>query len=299
MKIKNSNKVLILVLMLTVAIPFLIAQVFVYKIKNNQFVYEKHRQEPYEGHPELNMTGSLDGVKAVKIVGKNFSELLGATILHNDLNSYLVTRDRPQDSVLVNHSGDTLVFEYYSGAGRNNGRYNRAVKLRINLPENIPVVASSCQIDYVLGLGGTGNAANDSLSVKPYSPISFYLSEGAVLNLGSEPLIFRQVKDTAFLKGTGIKGGQSFIRDSSQMVQDSLAAQFEKAGGIYIYANNSKVNVQQPADFNVFNLTMDENSVFALKFPIKAKSAEINMDPKTHIEGDYRGVKSIRSLVKD
>ena len=297
MKVKNSNKILILILMLTIAIPFLMAQVFLHKIKNNQFVYEKPTIR--EAHPELNMEGSMEGVKAVKIVGKNFAELLGATILHNDLNSYLITRERAADSVLVNHSGDTLIFQYYTGSGGNNHRYNRAVKLRINLPENIPVIANSCQINYELGVNEQGTSLNDSLKVNPYSPAIFYLDEGAVLNLGSEALMFKATKDTTLLRTAGLKGGQVFIRDSSSSLKDSLAAQFARAGSVFIYANKSMVKLNQAAAFDKLGLTMDKSSSLEMNDPIKINVAEISIDPQAHIEGNYRAVKSIRALAKD
>lgn len=287
MKIKNSNKILILILVLTIAIPLLVAQIYRHKIKTGDFEYEQPIARI--GYPELNIQGSLTGIKAIKLIGSNYPELLGAIILHNDMDNYVVTREHNTDRVGINRSGDTMVFKYFSTANLKYGHIeDHRVVLRLNLPDNVPILAESCHIGIV------------STSIMPdeygkLSPAEFFLSRGTLLQLGTQSLVLKNAPDTAIL---GMRGDGVLLVDSTQATADSLNAIYTKMGTVRVYSNKSTVELIQPLMFERLDLTLKNGSTFKLTHPLKTKALQAIIDPKTKIVGDFKSIQSIKSLIK-
>lgn len=286
MKIKNSNKILILILVLTVAIPLLVAQIYLHKIKTGDFEYEKPTVRIE--HPELDIKGSLSGVKAIKLIGGNYTDLLSATIIHGDLANYEITRNRAADSVEITHIADTLVFKYINA---NNARIryveDHFTKIRLNLPDNLPIYANNCHLRYP--------SLDKPLQISKLSPAEFFLDHGAILALGTQTLVFHSVPDTVI---AGNKGKDVYLRDTTQATEDSLNNIYGKIGAVKIHVNHSTVDLEQPLIFDSLQLTMINNATFKLTHPIKIKSLRANIDPKTNIEGDFKSVSSINELLK-
>jgi len=287
MIIKNSNKILILILALTVSIPLLVAAVYMHKIKTDDFEYE--RPTARMEYPELNMQGSLDGVKVVKLIGSNYAALLGATILHSDLDNYVAKRENPSDSLIINRKGDTLIFKYFSTADlQYEYQQNHRIMLRLNLAHNIPVYAESCHL-------GWGSASDQAHGKGKLSSAEFYLSRDALLELGTQVMVFKTAPDTFHLR---TEGQRVFVRDSSEATADSLNAIYANIGNVRIHADKSTVEIMQPLIFDSLGLSLNNGSTLKLNHPFKTKALQADVDPKTQIVGDFKTIQTSWPIIK-
>ena len=285
MKIKNSNKILILVLFLTVAIPLLVARIFLHKVRTNQFVIESKYADP-----ALRTEGSLAGVKAVKLVGLNREayrlELLSAAVVHNARQNYIVQKDHKEDSLMIQRVGDTLVFTYYrDSAARALRRWYSPIQIRLNLSQNIPVYAVRCRVSY--------SPASDTLAFQHALPARFYLDSGAVLQLGASESPSRVPVDTSLSEQVAFMdlaptAGQRQLFDAT----------FAPMGAVQVYADSSTVRMDQPMTFKALQLILQHHSGLEMNHPFKTDQLTGCLQEHTSLKGEIRAVKSVGKLLQ-
>lgn len=123
---KTSNKILLGVLVVIFAIPFLLAATLKSKVNKGEYVVKKN-----ENVPDGNMhTGSFTEFKVVKVMGPD-PEMLRCHLKLSDRMDYNYFSYGSNDSVQVFTSSDTLYVKYVSQEGR--GR-NDNFEVNINLP---------------------------------------------------------------------------------------------------------------------------------------------------------------------
>lgn len=290
MKAKNSNKILLCILALTISIPLLVAIVLRHQVRTGHFQIERHiRQED----PSLRSRGPLDDVKAIKLIGPRHDRISTDTFCtvftHGSQNSYTLIKESREDSVQIQRLGDTLVFAYYKDTtkGMNDFRSFHHIRLVLELPGNIPVLADNCKL-------GFASWNTDTLDGIYTAPGFIYLKDGAILEMGSENLRYVLKRDTILPKGQII-----FVRDSSQASKNKFDSTFAPMTGFHIVANNSTVRFIQPLAFKNFQLEMENSSSLELSHPFKTGQLSGQLGADTEIKGGVRGLRSIKALIKD
>lgn len=293
MKVKNSNKVLLVMLVLIIAVPLLVGQVLLHQIRTNNFVLENNM---HTEDPALRSEGSLEGVKAVKLIGPLNRgvgpDLLTTSVLVNANHTYSIKKIEKMDSMTITRIADTLVFRYYvHPMSIDNPRYYyyNHISLILNLPENIPIYAQNSTIEF-------SSFRTDSTAGQQKSPQLVYLKEHSVLELGTEVLTYKMQPDTV----VDVQHGKTFLIDTSKAAKDNFDSTFAQMGNFRVFANNSTVKVIQPLILQDLQMQLTKGSMLYMKYPIKTGRGELSgsLDADTQIIGDLSSVRSIETLLR-
>lgn len=289
MKVKNSNKILLLILGLIIAVPMLVAMVLRHKVHSGQFeIVKADRQKD----PSLRQEGRLEGIKVIQLVGpdkKGLSDVFQAIIVNGQQNTYIVKRDNIKDSMRIQRIGDTLVFAYYKDTSDNKRSpyFYSHMNLILNLPNNIPVTAENCTVQFAAGESDTLNGHNAV-------PGFIYLKNGAVLEMGNRTISYARRADPEDLEAKAV-----FILDSAETNKKTFDSTFAPMTGFHVFASNSTVKFIQPLLFKDLELDMRDGSALELSHPFKAGHLSGKLDADTEIKGDIHGLKSIKALIKE
>lgn len=290
MKVKNSNKILLLILGLVIAIPMLVAMVLRHKVRTGQFQIERH---VHQEDPALKSSGSLEGVRAIKLIGplqdQTSAGFLGASLIHGNKTRYTLIKASTEDSVQTQRLGDTLIFSYYTDTIKETSKFRRfhQIRLVLELPGNIPILAENCKLAFE-------SWKTDTLDGIHTTPALIYLKNGSILELGSDNMSYVVKKDTVTPNRKMI-----FVLDTSQATKDQFDSTFAPMTGFHVFASNSTVKFIQPLLFKDLELDMRDGSALELSHPFKAGHLSGKLDADTEIKGDIRGLRSIKALIKE
>jgi|GEM_PF-3339753 len=293
MKIKNSNKVLLLVLFLALSIPLLVAMVLRHKVLSGQFEIV-HATRPDE-NPALQQRGALDGAKFVKVTGLDGSrvgpEALKVIILHNEDNTFLLQKKQKADSILVQPLGDTLCFHYYvDTTGKKKEPYYRNynyLTLVLNLPKGTGVYGDNCVIQFTADRENAGLSKNDPVTC-------MYLINHARLEIGNKDISFAPYQILS-----EVEKKSSVVVDSSEASRRHFDSTYASMGRLQVSANNSTVRVIQPVNFSTLAFQLENHSFLELPHPFKTDQLSGHLDADTEIKGNFGGLKRIKSLMTD
>lgn len=313
MKVKNSNKVLILILFLTAAIPMLVAMILRHKVNTQQFEYVGKAQKD---DPALRLSGTLQGVKAIKILGPdsllNGAGLFNIILIQDQQNSYVLQRERNTDSLQVKRQGDTLMVAYplITNDNKHYRAYYAHIQIYLHLPPDLPVFAENCMVQLsswrpavsavAKGIIKRQNDQNQQNIQKGpganYGAAalsgSVYLSKDARLAIGNRPISDREKMDS-------IDPGFNtvYVIDSTGQGQKEFNTTFIPMGRLQVFARNSKVSFIQPLDFQHLHLDIDSHSSLQLVKRFQAEKLSGNIADKTEIKGTRRAISAIYPLL--
>lgn len=290
MKVKNSNKILFLILGLVIVVPMLVAMVLRHKVRSGQFEMERN---VHVEDPKLNLKGSLEGVKVIKLIGPSRSyfraDAFDISLLHNLQNSYTLKKGTKEDSMRIRHLGDTLEFFYYKSSldeSRSHHMY-RHMDLTLHLAKNIPILAQNCTLKFT-------PEDNETLNKPGTAPTFVYLNNGAVLQMGDDNLTYALKSNKSSQKGRSV-----FEMDSSRINKDQFDSTFSPVTDFHVFASNSTIKFIQPLLFKDLELDMRDGSSLELSHPFKTGHLSGKIDADTEIKGDIRGLISIKALIKE
>lgn len=290
MKVKNSNKILLLILGLVIAVPMLVAMVLRHKVRSGQFEIERN---VHVEDLKLNSKGSLEGVKVIKLIGPSRSyfraDAFDISLKYNMQNSYTLKKGTGEDSMRIQRLGDTLEFFYYKSSwdeSRSHHMY-RHMDLTLHLAKNIPVLAQNCTLQFVPRDNYTSN--------KPrVAPTFVYLNSGAVLQVGDDKLTYALNSNKPAEKDRSVTE-----MDSSHTDKIRLDSIFAPTIDLHVFASNSTVKFTQPLLFKDLELDMRGGSSLELSHPFKTGHLSGKLDADTEIKGDIHGLRSIKALIKE
>ena len=290
MKIKKSNKLILLVIALAVSIPLIVAMAFRVTIKKGNYVI-LHFDQP-ENRPELQQKESLSGAKIVHVTGlpgsNNSLMELNVIVAYNGQSSFLLQKKEITDSLTIKRSSDTIWFRQTLGKFEEipSRHYNR-LSLYLNLPEGAILYAENCTVHYP-SVSESAAPLNRAVNNK------IHLSNNASLEIGN-------AKENSTLIYTLNKQDSAapdkvfYLSGENKTAFDST---FVPMGNLSVTSRASSVKIIQPVTFNQLHLQLDSLSLLDMSYPFHFKQLSGDIHQDAQIKGVWGMIQSISPLVE-
>lgn len=262
---KTSNKLLLVLVALIIAVPLLMLLSFRSAIKADKFTLKTYG----DGKPTQTV---LKPFKVLKIAS-TAPQLLNCTIKSGDtyayrFNQYLYNAKGDADSCTISYVGDTLVLAY-NRINKDENEITGSNDIELTVPAIAEIISNGATI--------TINAA----AVNKQPVLNFNLSQQAALNIN------------------GIDKETFYTFDSSNQKTDEQQKKMPVLQSINIQSTDAVVNINNVLKINILNAYLNNASRLNLSEDASIDTLSGSISEKAIINAPYRYIKKLKVAERD